>query len=67
MDLGKVQIPGNSDPNQPNGQTSHLAIDIGGYPLTQSLFNSHEFLLLLFSVIKILMIRSYTKYIDACI
>uniref|UniRef100_A0A2N9ILK8 pantothenate kinase n=1 Tax=Fagus sylvatica TaxID=28930 RepID=A0A2N9ILK8_FAGSY len=42
MDLGKVQIPGNSDPNQPNGQTSHLAIDIGGSLIKLAYFSTND-------------------------
>ncbi|KAE8023473.1 hypothetical protein FH972_009163 [Carpinus fangiana] len=30
MDPKEVEIPGNSDPNQPGGRISHLALDIGG-------------------------------------
>lgn len=48
MDPKEVEIPGNSDPNQPGGRISHLALDIGGDSfdsrcfllVPQSLFNS---------------------------
>lgn len=38
MDPKEVEIPGNSDPNQPGGRISHLALDIGGDSLTLAVF-----------------------------
>lgn len=50
MDPKEVEIPGNSEPNQPGARISHLALDIGGDSLSPSIsiqFNSREFLVLL--------------------
>lgn len=39
MDLGEVQIPGNSDPNQ---KTSHLSLDIGGSLIKLVYFSTND-------------------------
>lgn len=40
MDPKEVEIPGSSDPNQPGGRISHLALDIGGDSFTLAVFFS---------------------------